>query len=191
VGYDNELTYDTVVHEIGHVHGLGHAPCVRGGQITGVDRAFPFADGATGEWGWDARINSLKSPAAKDIMGYCAPTWIGSYNYGKLVERSLAVNAAARLALTEKRAAGPRFRSIILQADGAARWGRMTPSEWPGGSEEVATVLGQAGEVLRDVTVSRVTLAEAESSFLYIPQPEADWTALVLEDRTLVLAQIQ
>ena len=67
---------EIIVHEIGHAHGRGHAPCVTGGKIEGVDARYPVAGGSTGSWGWNSRTGALTPPTHKDVMGYCKPNWI-------------------------------------------------------------------------------------------------------------------
>ena len=187
VGYEDPLTYETIVHELGHAHGLGHAPCAMGGGITGVDRAFPFPNGDTGSWGWDASTGKIMRPTTKDLMGYCPPSWIGEYNYRKLVDRSLGVNTAARI-ITTKSASRAKWRSIVLNPDGSASWGQMLLDEWPGGAEEEGIVRSATGEELARVRVARVQLSDEQGSFLYLPQPQADWASIQLSDRTLELS---
>lgn len=88
---DGQLS-TTVIHEIGHAHGRGHAPCVTGGMIADTDPSYPEPMGATGSWGWDSRANALRWPNDKDVMGYCSPRWMSVYTYTAIAERSLMVN---------------------------------------------------------------------------------------------------
>lgn len=88
-------TLKTVVHELGHTHGLAHAPCAPSGSLDGVDLLYPYARGATGVWGWDSRTNQLMPPTQADIMSYCDPKWVSDYTYRKLAARSLRVNKDA------------------------------------------------------------------------------------------------
>jgi hypothetical protein len=82
----------TIIHELGHAHGRGHAPCVDNGTISDTDDQYPDRTGATGTWGWDSRHNILERPDASDIMGYCSPRWMSAYTYAGIAARSLQVN---------------------------------------------------------------------------------------------------
>lgn len=69
----------TVAHELGHNLNLGHTPC---GDPAWQDPAFPYADGAIGAWGWDARGGGrLVPPDRPDLMGYCDAPWISDYQF--------------------------------------------------------------------------------------------------------------
>ena len=68
-----------VAHELGHNLNLGHTPC---GDPGWQDPAFPYADGAIGAWGWDAREGgTLVPPDTPDLMGYCGSPWISDYQF--------------------------------------------------------------------------------------------------------------
>ncbi|MEY4513423.1 MAG: hypothetical protein RLZZ450_5545 [Pseudomonadota bacterium] len=82
----------TIVHELGHAHGRGHAPCVANGSISDTDPSYPDPMGATGTWGWDSRTNEIRYPDDSDVMGYCNPRWISAYTYAAIAERSVRVN---------------------------------------------------------------------------------------------------
>jgi hypothetical protein len=189
IGYAEPETYSTAVHELGHAHGRGHAPCAQGGGIEGVDRSYPYAGGDTGTWGWDARDSTLIPPSAKDVMGYCEPAWISDYTYDALAQRSLAVNSLARV--TAKSALSERWESLVLYADGKSRWAGMSADEAPGGQRELARVLDAQGNELTRIEVARVPLAHSADSFLYLPEPEPSWAVLELAERSLVLADVQ
>jgi hypothetical protein len=190
VGFPHETTESTIVHELGHAHGRGHAPCApRGSSIQGVDRSYPYTEAAIGTWGWDSGTKALVAPTIKDVMGYCDPTWISDYTYRGLASRSLTVNASANLLA---KSVGPRevWQGLILYEGGEARWAGLSSDEVPG-HREVARVLGGDGGVLTTVDIARVPLDHAGDAFVYIPEPESDWWALELQDGTrLVLDDI-
>jgi hypothetical protein len=180
-------TYETMVHELGHAHGRGHAPCVENGEIDGVDEDFPEPTGATSSWGWDSRSNELKPPSNKDIMGYCDPNWIGAYNYSGLASRSLQVNQKAlRGGLSDE-----RWQHVLLYADKTARWGGVVEPRMPSGNVELATALDARGNALEQVEVVRIPLSHSGDEFLYIPDQQPGWAALRLGDTTLVLDTIK
>jgi hypothetical protein len=94
-----EVTADTIVHELGHTVGLGHARCGTPGEdLSGLDPTFPRADGSTLFWGYDGRTKRLFDPAVtKDIMGNChpSPEWLSDWDYPAMFERFAAVNKLA------------------------------------------------------------------------------------------------
>lgn len=184
--FSDPQTYETMVHELGHAHGRGHAPCVENGEIDGVDPKYPDPTGATGNWGWDSRTNMLEPPTNKDIMGYCEPNWISAYNYAGIAARSLQVNEKSlRLGASEP------WQHVLLYADHTARWGGATETSMPSGEVEQATVLDATGLAIDKVDVVRIPLSHSGDAFLYMPTPQEDWSALKLKDQTLSLAAIK
>jgi hypothetical protein len=178
-------TYETIVHELGHAHGRGHAPCVEAGEIDGVDPNYPDKTGATITWGWDSRSNTLMPPTDKDIMGYCEPNWISAYNYAGIAARSLQVNLKAL-----RISSGLTWQNVILYDDGQARWGGDLLTEDPAGEYESADVLDAAGRVIAQIEIVRLGLSHAGAQFLYVPQPGANWSALKLKDKTVQLSAV-
>lgn len=82
-------------HEIGHSHGLFHAPC---GDPDAPDPEYPsdarHSAASIGQWGYDQVLGRLVDPGganpARDFMSYCFPRWISDYHLAKLLERSRA-----------------------------------------------------------------------------------------------------
>jgi hypothetical protein len=120
-------------------------------------------------------------------MGYCQPNWISAYTYAGLATRALAVNRRAFVFSPDD---ATRWKPILLQADGSAQWSGMIETEFPGGELEPAQALDASGQVLAEIEVSRVALSHADSVFLYLPEPGANWSAVRLRDRVLDLATI-
>jgi hypothetical protein len=188
VGFADNNTASTMAHELGHAHGLPHAPCTRGGTIQGADSRFPYMGAKIGSWGWDSRSNKLMSPATYvDLMSYCEPVWISDYNYVKLTARAKAVNTAAFVYAGDLL---QTWQSIILHADGSARWTGVTSDELPG-EASTARVLDAQGHVLSQIEVARVTLSHTDDTFLYLPAPGARWAAIDLGDRVLELKSVE
>ncbi|MEM6925855.1 MAG: M66 family metalloprotease [Myxococcota bacterium] len=73
---------DTLIHEVGHMHGLLHAPCGGAGD---VDVRFPDPAGGATE-GWDLRTDTFVPATYHDLMGYCFPRWIHAYHYAQLID---------------------------------------------------------------------------------------------------------
>jgi len=181
-------TYETIVHELGHAHGRGHAPCVEGGNIDGVDQSFPDKTGSITDWGWDSRTSKLLAPTTyKDVMGYCSPNWISPYTYNGLATRSLAVN---KLALVHAPLSPVTWHNVLLYGDGTARWGGGADNSTPGGEFESATVLDASGQTIATVEVVRLELSHSDDKVLYVPAAADNWAKIVLGDRVLELSQI-
>lgn len=105
----------TLVHELGHILSLPHAPC---GGVRSFDAGFPNSDGSIGTWGYDDKLEQLVNPSYRDFMGYCRPTWLSDYNFNK----SLRFRNRIR-----HHTPGPRIPVLIVQgqieADGTPRLG--------------------------------------------------------------------
>lgn len=86
-----------MAHELGHNLSLEHAPC---GGAAGPDPSFPYPDGSSGAWGYDAREGgSLIDPDEyRDIMSYCHPVWISDYFFTNALRFRLFDENAPRAA---------------------------------------------------------------------------------------------
>jgi hypothetical protein len=179
-------SYETMVHELGHAHGRGHAPCAVGG-IQGVDDRFPDRTGSTAGWGWDSRTNRLMAPTSKDVMGYCQPNWISSYTYVGLAERAVQISTRAFVVTT---ATSTRWHQLLLHADGTAQWGRDIETMEPAGERARATVRDAAGNLLAEIEIVRIPLADTDEAFVYLPDPAQGWSTITLFGRTLALETV-
>jgi hypothetical protein len=190
LGFINAGTYKTIVHELGHAHGRGHAPCAPdGASIQGVDARYPYMGGEIGSWGWDSRSGQLLSPTRyTDVMGYCNPAWISDFNYEALATRSRNVNTAARILTTSARPT--TWQRVILFADGRARWAGVSTTDAPT-DRRAAYAVGAQGQELGEVEVAYVPLSHSPDAFLYVPEPDPAWASLQLGGRALVFADIE
>jgi hypothetical protein len=90
VGWNGGSQYSassTHAHEVGHNHGLAHAPGCGAGN---PDPLYPYASGLIGDgtfpnYGYDILTDGIKPyPSYYDFMTYCSSEWISDYHYEKL-----------------------------------------------------------------------------------------------------------
>ncbi|MFH1464370.1 MAG: M66 family metalloprotease [Pseudomonadota bacterium] len=171
LGYGGETTSSTMVHEIGHAHGLWHAPC---GNPDSVDPSFPYDDGSLGVRGYDLRAEALReSSAYYDMMSYCSPTFISDYHFDKLHTRVKAVSDTYF-------SGGPGLPYWALWAmpDGSLRWGRdRSLRQPPGGVTRTVELLDAEGGVVARVLASWSPFSEGEGGSLSFPAPRAEVVA--------------
>ena len=79
-------------HELGHTMRLDHAAC---GGADGPDRAYPYAEGAIGTWGYDFSAGELVKPDVPDLMSYCHPPWISDFHFSNALRAWLHDESAA------------------------------------------------------------------------------------------------
>jgi hypothetical protein len=172
VGWDYLPSGDGVAaHEWGHNLGRRHAPC---GGVSGADPAFPHSGGLIGSWGWSASANTLVSPNATDLMGYCGNQWISAFNWTAMVDyRATTPNAIVADAAAMTTHASNADGSLLVW--GQVRDGRVTvepafflPGAGPGDEplpEATVTLrveaLDAAGRVLASTTTPAPVLDHA------------------------------
>jgi hypothetical protein len=140
----------TMAHEIGHAHGLLHAPCQ-----TQDAEAYPYAGGAIGVWGYDAMNQKLLSPTSyKDVMGYCDPDWISDFNFKRIFSRVSFVNSKAYVVEGADPARAPgRFRTASLGVDGKLVWGSTLDVDTPQSGElKQVQLLDESGKLADSVS---------------------------------------
>jgi hypothetical protein len=181
VGFADKPSFDTMAHEVGHNHGRNHAPCSTAGTITGVDPNYPYANGALGSWGYDARTQTLFDPTkSTDIMGYCANQWVSDYTYSGIATRVGAVDSAAMAMVYTVPGALSRWR-VLLVDDRGPHWGIPITDEVPAeGDPELATIYDRTGAVLTTVTVYRTDIGDISARMLMVPEPRSNWYAVAV-----------
>lgn len=171
----NERNAGIFAHELGHMHGLPHAPC---GTVGNPDPTFPHANGGIGVWGYDVLTGALYDPAEHaDMMGYCNQTWISDYYFDLIAERVALLNESAYV----EPLASSSWRSLIIDSRGRLRWGQeYVRHSLPEGIPESAHVLDENGAVIGAVQVYRLHFQHWSGSILDVPAPRPGWAALQL-----------
>ena len=174
VGFADNTSRDTMLHEIGHNHGRQHAPC----SVSDADPNYPYSGGLIGVWGYDARTQKLFDPAkVPDIMGYCSNKWVSDYTYSAFATRVAAVNGVTMIYTPAY--ALSTWRVLLLGA-GGARWGRPITQPSPGeGEPEQAVIYDRAGIPLTSITVYRTAISDG-GSMVMVPEPQSGWHAVAV-----------
>jgi hypothetical protein len=175
LGYANEASHETMAHEVGHLHGRKHAPCVTGGSIAEPDAKFPYSGGKLGSWGYDRADQTLIDPSkATDIMGYCDNQWISDYTYEGIATR--VADLAAVVTTSVMTTLTPQRWLSLWVTDRGPRWGLPRPkATYPSGSVELATVYDHDGEPLMSIEVYRTRVSELGASLVMVPEPDPNW----------------
>lgn len=136
VGFTGSSSAATMAHELGHAHGIRHAPC---GGVSGSDSSYPYTGGKIGSWGIDLRSNTLMSPTKHyDFMSYCGPEWISDYAFDRITHRMDYVRKNPLILGGEART----YTFVHVLADGSLEWGSDITLDEPmfGEPHEVAYV---------------------------------------------------
>jgi hypothetical protein len=84
LGFESLSTVYTMLHEVGHNHGIFHAPC---GNPSSPEPDYPYENGSIGVFGYDLSADTVLAPSNyTDIMSYCYPKWISDYTYGRILD---------------------------------------------------------------------------------------------------------
>jgi hypothetical protein len=184
IAYADKTSAETMAHELGHNHGLSHAPCSTAGTISGVDPKYPYSNAIIGVWGYDSRTQLLYDPSKyKDIMSYCSNQWISDYNYKPIITRVAAVNGVANVLTVS--AAIAKWRIILLDDEHGPRWG--IPLDQPAPAEgdlEMATIYDGSGGLLTTVPVYRTEISDISAASYMVPEPQEGWYAIAVGDST-------
>ena len=153
LGFGGDRWTWTLVHELGHMHGRGHAPCDV--SFFSRDRNYPYSGGDVGVWGWDSRSGTIYGPeGAADYMGYCDEQWSSDYTYGGIYDRMSAVWARSGAGAVQ----GPEraWRWLMWSDDEPARWGARSVERDPS-TGEVCEVLDAQGASLGFAPLARMS----------------------------------
>lgn len=117
VGFQ-DVADDTAAHELGHAHGLSHAPCGSNLDAATIDKEYPYEGGTIGVTGYDIVSAKLLPQESTDIMGYCEGRWISDYHFRKLFARGSRINGASILS----NEVGREYEVIGVDGSGNGRW---------------------------------------------------------------------
>ena len=146
LGFSGDDAPQTAVHEVGHLHGLPHAP---GCGAQGADPNYPYPDGTIGVWGYSTPRKQLFAPdATVDMMTYCTPIWISDYNYIKLFERIRFVNGLGAKILPPQDAVPASYERVAVGLDGVARWLEPLELDSAPGGEPITAQVHVGGQVV-------------------------------------------
>lgn len=174
VGYKGASAAGTMAHELGHAHGLPHAPC---GNVAGPDSSFPYSGGKIGSWGWDSRDDSLIAPGTRDFMSYCNPSWISDYNFDKLIHRMKKV-ADQTGSGSEAADQAAEWQSAEVKPDGSLVWSSVVKLRRAPDAEPRAVVFERGGRDLAKSVAHFYPYADHAGGTLLIPARGDAWDAV-------------
>lgn len=151
----------TMAHEVGHTHGLPHAPC-------GVSTSdpYPYSGASIGSWGYSLVTKTLKNPNQyTDMMSYCDPNWISDYNFSRLFDRIQYVNNQGYVK------PGPlvRYKQLLVDVDGHQSWGTDLLEDMPiGGTPKEVVLYDENGEEAGKVQGEWVPFSHAPAGALFV-----------------------
>ena len=186
IGYKGTDAAQTFIHEIGHAHGRGHAPCAPFNQINAVDPAFPHAGAGIGTWGYSLSAHQLYDPQgqARDFMSYCQPSWVSDYTYRALFDKIAFVNGAQYFHATKPK---QRFQAISIRGNGEISRGQHFDIQGtPSGKPEAVEVIDASGKA-RQVTGYFHPYNHLPGGMLLVPQPAQSARSLRLRGKALAL----
>jgi hypothetical protein len=169
LGFTGDMSAETAVHELGHNHGRGHAPC---GNVSGADGSFRYSGGAIGSWGYNMVSGELYDPnVVKDMMGYCDPTWISDYNFANIFDRIQTVNSAANI-FTPEHLRNLTYGQARVEPDGSMTWLNDVVLERPPLGELTAVSVDTAAGT-EQTSASFIRYDHIEGGVLLIPPTTA------------------
>jgi hypothetical protein len=191
IGFDAQVSANTLAHELGHAHGRSHAPC---GGPAGPDPKFPYPGGSIGVWGYDIFAKTFLSPSkGKDMMGYCPNEWVSDYTYNALFDRIAAISVEKSVAMPRQPEAAPkraaRFRVATVGESGDLAWNGdldlNDENDLRGAATRQATFLSESGSSLVARQAKFVPFDHLPGGFVFVPQEHeidvTNWKAVSVE----------
>ena len=164
VGFE-EVFADTMLHELGHAHGRGHADCGYGIDPASIDHDYPYDGGLIGNIAYDLVNDALVPTDFSDVMGYCDDVWISDYQYNALLTRATNIQDSMNRRADERTVSGTL---IAVDGDGAS-WTDM-PMTWNEGTGQAVPVLLETGLGLRQVEGRFVRYDHLPGGWLLVPE---------------------
>lgn len=151
LGFGDEMSITTMVHELGHAHGRKHAPC--GDDVSGIDMDFPNDAADVENWGYDLHSKVLITPnSAKDFMSYCEPAWVSDYTYNALFERVSDLQGFSNTYPPPGEGEPRQWISVNIGMDGGLSLGpQLSMDQAPGGEEIPLELLDAQGGIVEEV----------------------------------------
>ncbi len=180
----------TAVHELGHAHGRPHS---QGCGADSYDPGYPssYVRSVTqlgtvatiGSWGWDILGRNLFNPATTyDFMGYCDPTFVSDYTFGKLFTRIRTVNASAAMQRNMS-AAATRYRFVDVQPDGSLAWGSTVDLESEPESGLTSVSFDHEDGSIETVRGHYYPYGELSGGYMLVPEPKTSVARLRINER--------
>ena len=164
-GFGGARSGRTLVHELGHQHDRGHAPC---GNVGNPDLEFPYEEGGLGVEGFDVISGDRIDPDEfADFMSYCPDLWASDYTWQALHERISSVEG-----LRDSRDAPPKQHYLSFAVDGVGdlifeRSHELSfeqpNADWP------VQLIGTRGLVIGEVEASFLPFSHLPGGTLMVP----------------------
>ncbi len=168
LGFEDESTWETMAHEIGHAHGRSHAPCTQFGNIQNVDPSFPHSGGGIGVTGYDVLDGSLKSSTQYyDIMGYCDPNWVSDYTFEAFFNRIRTIGPSAQLDGVQAQ----DWMTVLVDGDGLHSPRLVTDAMPVPGADATARMLDADGLELDELDARYLPFDHVPGGMLVFPAP--------------------
>jgi len=179
LGFNEEVSWSTLPHELGHNHGRDHAPC--GG--VNDDKNYPYEGASIGSYGMSIADHALLEPSKYvDFMSYCSPTWISDYTFQALAERVAAVNEDSNQ--RAKTVGVQRSWWSLLSTSSGRRWSSPRTTEGALDDPLAGFVYDQNLNPLAEVELGKIPLSGGGAFVLLVPPPEQGWYAVGIAGET-------